>query len=269
MILRLILGLGMTAAVIPVAGRRVWFLYQLASKGQPAPERFENVTKRLGEAVKAQVVEVFGQRKLLKWTIPGAAHFFVFWAFVILASVYLEAYGALFDGDFHIPLIGTWPVLGFAQDFIALMALAGIMTFAIIRLKEDPKRLDRRSRFKGSHLGGAWVILFMIFNVIWTMLLFRGASVNSGHFPYNNAAFASHVAATVLEPLGESANDVLETVGLMLHLGVMLSFLVIVVYSKHLHIFLAPLNVLFSRRPNALGPLLPMMSNGKPLDFEA
>ena len=47
-----------------------------------------------------------------------------------------------------------------------------------------------------------------------------------------------------------------------------MAFAVIVVYSKHLHIALAPLNVMFSRRPNALGPLEPMRSNGKVLDFE-
>ncbi len=47
-----------------------------------------------------------------------------------------------------------------------------------------------------------------------------------------------------------------------------LGFLVLVVYSKHLHIFLAPLNVLTKREPNALGPLLPMMVDGKPIDFE-
>jgi Fe-S oxidoreductase len=47
-----------------------------------------------------------------------------------------------------------------------------------------------------------------------------------------------------------------------------LAFLVIVVHSKHLHIGLAPLNVLFSRRPRALGPLLPVHSGGVPVDFE-
>ena len=47
-----------------------------------------------------------------------------------------------------------------------------------------------------------------------------------------------------------------------------LGFLVLVVYSKHLHIFLAPLNVLTKREPNALGPLLPIMVDGKPIDFE-
>ena len=47
-----------------------------------------------------------------------------------------------------------------------------------------------------------------------------------------------------------------------------LAFLVVVAYSKHLHIFLAPLNVMFARRPDALGPLEPMRSGGKVLDFE-
>ena len=50
-------------------------------------------------------------------------------------------------------MIGHWAVLGFLQDFIALMALAGIITFAIIRLRNSPERLGRQSRFKGSHLG--------------------------------------------------------------------------------------------------------------------
>ena len=268
MILRLVLGLGLTVVALAIAGRRVLWLYRLGRTGQPAPDRVEGVTHRVGEAVRTQLVEVFGQRKLLKWTVPGAAHFVVFWAFVILASVYLEAYGALFDEDFAIPLIGHWPLLGFLQDLIATLALAGIVTFAVIRLRNSPARLDRRSRFKGSHLGGAWLILFMIFNVVWTMFLYRGAAINAGNFPYESGAFVSEGVAQLLEPLGHSANETLESVGLIAHLAVMLTFLVIVVYSKHLHIFLAPLNVLFSRRPKALGAMTPMMSHGKPLDFE-
>jgi len=268
MALVLVLGLAMTAIALPLAGKRIWFLYRLVMSGAPAPDRVENVTKRLGDAVKTQVVEVFGQKKLLKWSIPGAAHFFVFWAFLILGSVYLEAYGALFDSDFHIPLIGTWAVLGFAQDFIAMMAFFGILAFAVIRVQNSPQRLGRRSRFKGSHLGGAWLVLFMIFNVLWSMFLFRGAAVNTGHFPYDSGAFVSEAAASALRPLGEGTNEVLEHVGLLLHIGVMLSFLIIVVNSKHLHIFVAPLNVLFGRRPVALGAVKPIVINGKPFNLE-
>jgi Fe-S oxidoreductase len=263
-----VLGLVMTAVALPIAGRRVWFLYRLITSGQPAPDRVENVTKRLGQAVRTELVEVFGQKKLLKWSIPGAAHFFVFWAFLILASVYLEAYGSLFDSDFHIPLIGTWPILGFAQDFIALMAFFGIVAFAVIRLRNSPERLGRKSRFKGSHLGGAWLVLFMIFNVLWSMFLFRGSAVNAGTFPYKSGAFVSRGVGHLLSPLGHHTNDVLEHVGLLIHIGVMLTFLIIVLNSKHLHIFIAPLNVLFGRRPVALGAVVPMMNDGKPLDFE-
>ncbi len=54
----------------------------------------------------------------------------------------------------------------------------------------------------------------------------------------------------------------------MLHIAVMLGFLMIVLHSKHLHIFLAPINVLFKRLPDGLGPLLPVEAGGKPIDFE-
>jgi Fe-S oxidoreductase len=261
---RLVIGLGLTALTLVFAGRRVWWLYALIRSGQPTHGR----TSDLGARLRTQLGEVLGQRRLLRWTIPGLAHFFTFWGFVILITVYVEAYGALFDEGFAIPLIGHWPVLGFAQDAIALAVLVSIITFAIMRVRQDPERRHRASRFYGSHTGGAWLILFMIFNVIWTLFLFRGTEVNTGSFPYGAGAFASRAAGALLAPLGAAANQVLETVGLLLHISVMLVFLIIVLYSKHLHIFIAPINVATKRMPTALGPLLPMESGGKEIDFE-
>jgi Fe-S oxidoreductase len=266
---RLIVGLGMTLAVLPIAGLRGLWLYKLAMTGQPAPDRLKNVERpKIGQALKRQVIEVFGQKKLLKWSIPGAAHFFVFWAFLILGTVYLEAYGALFKEDFHIPVVGHWAVLGFIQDAIAVMCLLGIITFAAIRWKNAPAKLGRKSRFKGSHTGGAWLILFMIFNVLWTLFFFRAASSASGNFPYKSGAWVSIGIGHAFDGLGHDSLRWVETIGLFAHIGVMLSFLVIVVYSKHMHIFIAPVNITFARKPDGLGPLLPMQSNGKDLDFE-
>ncbi len=268
-----IIGLVMTVAAVALAGRRVLFLFRLATSGQPAPERIEHAKANVGTEIKTQLVEVFGQRKLLKWTPSGTAHFFVMWAFFILLTVYIEAYGAIIKGaitghaDFHIPLIGTWPVLGFLQDFIAVACLLGLVAFSVIRIKNSPKKLGRDSRFAGSHLGGAWLTLFMIFNIIWTLFLARAAAVNTGNFPYKSGAFASEAVAKIL-PHGETAAELLEQVALLLHIGFMLVFLVLVVNSKHLHIFTAPLNVLFSRRPDGMGAAQPMRSNGKVLDFE-
>jgi Fe-S oxidoreductase len=266
-LVRLVLGLLMTAVAAAIAGRRVLFLFRLIRSGQAAPGRLDGI----GERAKVQLVEVLGQRKLLKWSIPGAAHFFTFWAFIVLAATILESYGALFDRDFAIPLVGHWALLGFLEDFFATAVLVSLATFAIIRLRHAPDRQHRASRFYGSHTRAAWLVLLMIFNVVWTLFLYRGAQINTKHFPFQDDGwwpFASQAVAHALDPLGKNANDVLETIGILAQIGVVLGFLVLVVYSKHLHIFLAPINILTKREPNALGPLLPMMANGVPIDFE-
>src|SRR5918999_5043182 len=190
----------MTVLALAVSGRRAYWLYTLIKSGQPANDRLQ----QLNERIKAQFFEVFGQRKLLRGSVPGLAHFFTFWAFVILITVYLEAYGALFDHDFHIPLIGRWPVLGFLQDFIAAAALISLGVFSLIRIRNAPERLQRASRFYGSHTGGVWLVLFMIFNVLWTMFFFRGASSALGVFPYESGAFVSIAVGNLFSALGLS-----------------------------------------------------------------
>jgi Fe-S oxidoreductase len=180
----------------------------------------------------------------------------------------IEAYGDLFSKTFAIPGIGTWPVIGFIEDLFTVAVLAGIVTFAVIRLRTGPRRQGRDSRFSGSHTGAAWFVLFMIFGVMATLLLYRGAQINTGDFPYAHGAFASQLVGHWLAPLGTSANSGIETAMILGQIAVVMAFGVFVTYSKHLHIALAPLNVLFSRRPNGLGPLQPMRSAGKVLDFE-
>ncbi len=266
--LRIIIGLALTAVAAVLAGRRLWWLYSLGRTGQPAPERIEAVRTHPGRDAEVQASEVFGQRKLLKWSVPGVAHFLTFWGFIILILTIIEAYGDLFRRTFAIPGIGHWAWIGFLEDLFAVGVLVGIATFAIIRLRTSPKREGRRSRFDGSHTGAAWLVLFLIFLVIATLLIYRGAQINTGDFPYAHGAFASQIVGHWLAPLGVSANKALETTFILLQLAVILGFGVFVTYSKHLHIALAPLNVLFSRRPNGLGALQPMRSGGKVLDFE-
>lgn len=256
--------MSMTAVVGVFALRRVWWLYKLVMSGQPASGRTDN----LGTRIWTQISEVLGQRRLLKWSIPGLAHFFTMWGFFILLTVYIEAYGLLFEERFQIPVIGRWDALGFLQDFFATAVFLGITTFAIIRILRNPREIGRSSRFYGSHNGGAWLVLLMIFNVIWTYVLVRGSAVNNGTLPYGNGAFLSQLFGAILRPLGQPANEIIETTALLLHIGVMLAFLILVLHSKHLHIFLAPINVTFKRLPDGLGPLLPLEADGKPIDFE-
>ncbi|MEY8018341.1 heterodisulfide reductase-related iron-sulfur binding cluster [Mycobacterium servetii] len=264
MLIRLTVGMGMTLVVAALALRRVWWLFKLTTSGRPAPGHADNP----GQRVWTEISEVFGQRRLLKWSIPGLAHFFTMWGFFILLTVYIEAYGFLFQANFHIPIIGRWDALGFLQDFFATAVFLGITTFAIIRTMRNPREIGRSSRFYGSHNGGAWLVLFMIFNVIWTYALVRGSAVNNGTLPYGKGAFLSQLFGAILRPLGQPANEIIETTALLAHIAVMLAFLIIVLHSKHLHIFTAPINVIFKRLPDALGPLQPVEYDGKPVDFE-
>jgi Fe-S oxidoreductase len=267
-VVRMTVGLVLTVVALGVAGQRLWWLRRLGAAGQPAPDRVARVRAHPGQDAETQAVEVIGQRKLLKWSVPGAAHAATFWGFIVLLLTIIEVYGDIFDRTFAIPGIGHWPAIGFIEDLFAVGVLAGIITFTVIRVRADPHKEGRASRFFGSHTRAAWVVLGMIFLVIATLLIYRGAQINTGVFPYHHGAFASQIVGHWLHPLGYGTNAVLEATFILAQIGVIMAFAVIVVYSKHLHIALAPVNVLFSRRPDALGPLEPMRSNGKVLDFE-
>jgi Fe-S oxidoreductase len=251
---RIILGLGITLLCLAVAGHRFFWLSRLIRSGKPAPRRLQG----FAQPAEAEVVEVAGQKKLLQWTVPGTAHFFTMWGFTILLLTIIEAYGALFSRDFHIPLIGTWSFVGFVEDFFTVAVIVALVTFSIIRLVNAPSRLDRQSRFFGSHTGAAWLTLLFIFLVMVTLLGYRACQINTGHFPFQASkewAFASNAVASWLAPLGAGVNSFLESLFLILNVAVIAGFLVFVSYSKHLHIFLAPINVAASRRPRALGGL--------------
>ncbi len=257
MIARIIIGLAVTVACFAVAGRRFFWLSKLIRSGQVAPRRFQGFRK----PVEAELTEVAGQRKLLKWTVPGLAHFFTMWGFTVLLTTIFEAYGALFSRTFHIPLIGTSNWLAAVEDFFASAVLVSLVVFSIIRIKNAPAKKQRESRFYGSHTGAAWLVLAAIGAVIITLFLYRAAQIDSSphasYFPFGESkwAFTSHLLATLLRPLGTGVNSVLEVVFLLANVAVIAGFLVFVSYSKHLHIFLAPINVGLSRRPRALGGL--------------
>jgi hypothetical protein len=171
-----------------------WWLKSLAFSGQPAPERVAAVRTHPGRDVETQLTEVIGQRKLLKWSVPGAAHAATFWGFIVLLLTIIEAYGNIFSCTFAIPGIGHWAAIGFLEDLFSVGVLCGVITFAVIRLRSDPHKEGRKSRFFGSHTGAAWLVLGMIALVIITLLLYRGAQQETGVFPYPHAwAFGSWV----------------------------------------------------------------------------
>src|ERR1017187_9305252 len=159
------LGLGVTVIGFGIAARRFDWLSRLIRSGQPAPDRTRG---SIIPKVEAETVEVAGQCKLLQWTVPGLAHFFTMWGFTVLLLTIIEAYGALFDRDFFIPLLGHWQWIGFLEDFFTVAVPVALAVFAVIRLMNSPAKKERQSRFYGSHTGAAWIVLVMIAGVMIT-----------------------------------------------------------------------------------------------------
>jgi Fe-S oxidoreductase len=249
--LRLVVGFAITGlGTVVVAWRAIW-LARLVASGQPAPGRLANLPRQ----ARAELLDVFAQRKLLRRPLPGLAHAAVFWGFIALAFTIVEVYGDLFQANFAIPGIGTAKALGFTEDLFATAVLFAVVVFAVVRLRNPPT--DRQSRFYGSHNVAAWAVLGLIAAVIATLLAYRGAQIDTGNFPYGDTwwTFASRLVGDALSPLGRPTNADIATAFVLAQIGVLWGFFVVVVRSKHLHIFVAEANVALSRQPRALGAL--------------
>ena len=269
MLIRLVVGLWMTALVLVFAAKRVLWLTNLIRSGQKTSD--ENGRKDdLGKRITTQIKEVFGQTRLLKWSIPGTRP--------LLHDVGLlhprlrstsRPTACCSTHDFHIPFVGHWDALGFLQDFFAVAVLLGITTFAIIRLRTRAQ--GARPRLALLRIAHRRRLADPVHDLQRHLDLRPGPRRGGEHRqPARTATARSSRSCMgwVLHPLGHTANEWIETVALLLHIGVMLVFLLIVLHSKHLHIGLAPINVTFKRLPNGLGPLLPVEYKGEPIDFE-
>jgi Fe-S oxidoreductase len=247
---RLIAGIAVSLIAFAVALYRLQWLGRLVLAGTPIPpERKPNV---LG-ALRAQLTDVLAQRKLFKVKGSGTAHAFTFWGFTVLFLTIIEAYGSLFQRDFAIPFIGKSRALGLIEDIFAVAVLLAIIVFTGIRLARSPHRLGRKSRFYGSHVDQAYIVLGMIFLVVATLLLYRGAQLSNGYFPYQHDGwwpFASK-AVSYITPNSMA----FETAFIVAQIAVVVGFLVFLLYGKHMHIVTAPINASLKRHPKGLGAL--------------
>ncbi|HVE92256.1 MAG TPA: (Fe-S)-binding protein [Actinomycetota bacterium] len=252
----------MGAVTALIAGRRGWRLFRMVRSGQPDPERFKDLPRR----IRFELTKVIGQRKLLQWSGPGIAHALTFWGFLVIQVALLESFGAFFSADFVLPFIGRHAWLGFMFDFFILAVTVSLLAFFAIRLKNNPRIWQRKSRFFKSHTAQAFVVLGMIFGVVGTLLLINAARHALGRLPYAQGAFLSRPLGNWMSRFGHGSLEAVEYAALVAHVGIVFSFLILVLYSKHLHIFTSPLNVLFGRHPLALGRLRPMHIDMETLD---
>jgi Fe-S oxidoreductase len=179
-------------------------------------------------------------------------HAAIFWGFLVLFPTILIAMIGAVDPHATLPWLGAQGWYALLVDIFALLVLLGVITAFVIRKVQRPKR------FVGSHIGEADLILAMIAGIVITLFLWHASQISLGLNDY--PASWALVSASIAKLLHGAPIPYLERAAVWAHVLIILSFLVYLPYSKHLHIVVAALNVYFGRT-RARGRL-------EPIDFE-
>ncbi|MBI2860517.1 MAG: (Fe-S)-binding protein [Chloroflexi bacterium] len=211
----------------------------------------------MGRRARDMLVEVFPQwcnlKSLSRKDLAGMGHALLFWGFALFFISYILFIGLtgfglnIFEGSVFERAFSS------ALDVAALLVILAVVWAAIRRYISRPARLETSAE--------AGIILLLI---VALMLL---------HYSIEGFDLAGSGDSSFWPPLGAALAGVIERSGLAdtalttgyrlswwLHYAIILGFMVYVPRSKHLHILLSPMNILF-RSPRPKGAL-------KPIDLE-
>ncbi len=219
-------------AALVLFGIRVGRLIALLVKAR-REDRTDHIDDRIGEFF----LVVLGQSGVLRDPIPGIAHFFTFWGFIIIQFGLLNLMLSAFNGS--LPLLGGNHVFAILLDIFVLLVFVALILFAIRRGIVRPKQLS-------SFLHGPWdgfIILGLILAVIVFLALLEGfESAATGGAAYS--LFGMWLGPW-FSNAGTAADIVLYRVFWWAHILTVLGFLIYLPRSKHLHLMATPFNVFF------------------------
>lgn len=192
----------------------------------------EDTRQRLQEVL----VNVFGQKKLLKDKKSGIMHVIMFYGFIILQLGALELIIKGFVKGFAYPIGGAHKYFSLLQEVTTVLVLLAVIYAFYRRYVEKLKRLKRG-------LKSGLVIIFL--TVLMSSILLSLAAEQRwvGEEASWFAPFSS-VIAYLFAGLSEGAAGGLFYLFWWIHLLTLLSFLVYVPQSKHAHLLFAPVNVM-------------------------
>ncbi len=235
--------------------QRAYFLFRLLQLGKQ-----ENRFDRIGERIKAMLVEVLPQwctlKTVTKKDMAGLAHALLFWSFSLFFISYIIFVG-LAGGLGLSEFIERTPfetVYFSILDIAAVIVTLTLIVAAIRRYVIRPPRLEPTAE--------AGIILIMVFSLMALHVLGVG---------FDHAGRGVHAS---WPPLGSALAGFLSRSGLSqgaleagyrwmwwLHYLVILSFMVYIPRSKHLHILASIVNAFFK----PLGPKVEL----EPIPLEA
>ncbi|HCA84657.1 MAG TPA: Fe-S oxidoreductase [Streptomyces sp.] len=270
----IIVSLVLTAVGVALIARAVAQLVRTFRLGQPVPagSRTDDPVQRSVTLVK----EFLGHSRMNRWGIVGVAHWFVAIGFLTLPPTLAQAYGQLFRADWVLPVVGGWLPLEMYIEFIGAATVLGILVLMAIRLLNLPTRAGRKSRFTGSIAWQAYFVEYVILTIGLAILVLRGLEGALHHVEgYAAAYFVSYPLVAAFDGLDTGTLQTLVYFFAMIKIGVSLIWMITVALNTNMgvawHRFLAFPNIWFKRESSgdvALGALQPMVSGGKPIDFE-
>jgi Fe-S oxidoreductase len=237
------------AAALAVSGTlfttRARLLIRLVHRAAPT-ERKGDISRRAGN--EAEIV--LGQRKLLQRLGPGLMHAFIFWGFMVLIPTILIAMIGIVDKNDTLPWLGHQGWYALLVDIFCVLVLGGVLGALWIRKVQRPKR------FEGSHLGEADLILALIATIVISLLLWHATRIalHLNDWPASWSPVSNALSKLFAD---NQTTKVLERVFVWIHVLTILGFLAYLPRSKHLHIFVAAVNVWFGRT-RARGRLEPL-----------
>ncbi|MGC5257136.1 heterodisulfide reductase-related iron-sulfur binding cluster [Gordonia sp. DT218] len=249
--------------------RGVWTMVRSIAQGQRVDSsRFWPFFPRLWTMLK----EFIAHTRMAKFRSVGWAHWLVMVGFLAGFILWFEAYGQIFDPDFHWPVIGAWKIYIFADELLGLGTVIGIIVLMVIRQLNHPRVPERISRFTGSRFGAAYFVEWVVLLEGLGMIFVKTFKISAGlEDPPIWTSFFTHYFAMLFDGSSEYWVTVAAVVKLMS------GMIWLAVVGMHIdwgvawHRFAAFFNIYFKREADggvALGALKPMMSQGQILDME-
>jgi Fe-S oxidoreductase len=210
-------------------------------------DRTDHIEDRIGQFF----LVVLGQSGVLRDPIPGIAHFFTFWGFIIISFGLLNL--MLLGFGLALPILGVSHAFAALVDLFIIFVAIAVCVFAFRRAVIRPKQLF--SFLHGPRDG--MIILGLILLILVTLVLveiFGYAASNGALWSLFGMWFGPSVSG-----LGTETNLILFRIFWFTHIIIFFSFLVYLPRSKHLHLMATPFNVFFSNY--APKGALPLMEN--------
>ena len=261
-----IIGIVLALPGVALFAYGAWKIFTKISAGTKLEPhtRANRPWRRLGQVF----IEVFGHTKFAAKPWATAAHWLVMMGFIFGIIVYAEAYIQVFDPAGGWPVLHHWNPYHFLEELLGIGTVAGIILLIAVRLKLGDG--TRYSRFYRSNTTAARVIEAIVLIEGLGMLLVKASQIAI----YGaDAIWPNFLTYWIAKALPSSPTLVSVFAFIKMVSGAAFFYLVgaNLTWGVAWHRFLAPFNIFFQRNPSgerALGPLNPMVSDGKPITID-